>query len=130
MIGFSSSLLLRLWAVCYLHTALYYLDIQIFINFVFSYDLVLFFIAKQFLFSLVVLKGYLPLSNSRQKYTVLSPTVRAVRWVRLAIEHAQDVLSGGLGEEWEYKIMLSFFGGLCLCSTLCACFYPICVNCF
>ena len=111
MIGFSSSLLLRLWAVSYLHTGLYYLDIQIFNSFVFSYDLVLFFIAKQFLFSLVVLKSYLPLSKSRQKYTVLSPTVRAVRWVRLAIEHAQDVLSGGLGQEWEYKFMLSFLGG-------------------
>ena len=24
------------------------------------------------------------------------------RWVRPAIEHAQDVLPGGLGQEWEY----------------------------
>ena len=27
------------------------------------------------------------------------------RWVRPAIEHAQDVLPGGLGQEWEYDCM-------------------------
>ena len=32
------------------------------------------------------------------------------RRVRLAIEHAQDVLSGELGQEWEYNFMLSFLG--------------------
>ena len=44
----------RLWAVCNLYTALYYLHIQIFVNFVFSYDLVLIFIAKAFFFSSVI----------------------------------------------------------------------------
>ena len=53
----------RLWAVCNLYTALYYLHIQIFVNFVFSYDLItliftLIFIAKAFLFSWVIFKSY------------------------------------------------------------------------
>ena len=60
----------RLWAVCNLYTALYFLHIQIFVNFVFSYDLVLIFIAKAFLFSYVIFKSYSPLSNSRQKHRV------------------------------------------------------------
>ena len=35
------------------------------------------------------------------------------RWVRPAIEHAQDVLSGGLGQEWEYDFIfvLTLYGG-------------------
>ena len=49
-----------------LYTALYYLHIQIIVNFVFSYDLVLVFIAKAFLLSSVIFKSYSTLSNSRQ----------------------------------------------------------------
>ena len=36
------------------------------------------------------------------------------RWVRPAIEHAQHVLSGGLGQEWE----CGFFEGSCFVLTL------------
>ena len=32
-------------------------------------------------------------------------------WVRPPIEHAQEVLSGELGQDWEYNFMLFFFGG-------------------
>ena len=67
MIGLSSFLLLRLWAICYPYTALYYLHIQILVNFVFSYDLILVFKTKALLFSSVIFKNYSPLSNSRQK---------------------------------------------------------------
>ena len=35
-----------------------------------------------------------------------SQSVDEARWVNPAIEHAQDVLAGGLGQEWEYDIML------------------------
>ena len=41
----------------------------------------------------------------------MSQSVDVAQWVRPAIEHAQDVLSGGLGQEWEYKFMLSFLEG-------------------
>ena len=37
-----------------------------------------------------------------------SQSVDVARWVRPAIEHAQDVLSGGLGQEWEYDSVLFF----------------------
>ena len=57
----------RLCFVSNLYTALYYLQIQIFVNFVFSYDLVLIFIAEAFWFSSVIFKSYSPLNNSRQK---------------------------------------------------------------
>ena len=67
MIGLSSFLLLRLWAICYPYTALYYLHIQILVKFVFSYDLILVFKTKALLFSSVIFKNYSPLSNSRQK---------------------------------------------------------------
>ena len=39
------------------------------------------------------------------------------RWVRPAIEHAQDGLSGGLGQEWEYDFML-FLGEVLLLDNL------------
>ena len=35
----------------------------------------------------------------------MSQSVDVARWVRPAIEHAQDVLPGGLGKEWEYDCM-------------------------
>ena len=55
--------------------------------------------------------SYSPLSNSRQKQSVLSQSVDVARKVRPPIGHAQDVISGGLGQEWEYETMLSFCGG-------------------
>ena len=39
------------------------------------------------------------MSNSRQRWSCESQSVDVPRWVRPAIEHAQDVLSGGLGQE-------------------------------
>ena len=42
------------------------------------------------------------------KNMVWPQSVDVARWVRPAIEHAQDVLSGGLGQEWEYDFMLVF----------------------
>ena len=39
-----------------------------------------------------------------------SQSVDVARWVRPAIEHAQDVLSGGLGQEGEYDFVLVFKG--------------------
>ena len=39
------------------------------------------------------------MSNSRQKSSFGSQSVDVVRRVTPAIEHAQDVLSGGLGQE-------------------------------
>ena len=44
------------------------------------------------------------------KNIVWSQSVDVARWVRPAIEHAQDVLSYGLGQEWEYDFMLVFKG--------------------
>ena len=41
-----------------------------------------------------------------------SQSVDVARWVRPAIEHAQDVLSGGFGQEWEYDFVLVFQGVL------------------
>ena len=41
------------------------------------------------------------MSNSLLKIRVWSQSVVVARWVRPAIEHAQDVLSGGLGLEWS-----------------------------
>ena len=35
------------------------------------------------------------------KIVMWSQSVDVVRWVRPAIKHAQDVLSGGLGQEGE-----------------------------
>ena len=35
----------------------------------------------------------------------MSQSVNVARWVRPAIEHAQVVLPGGLGQEWEYDCM-------------------------
>ena len=67
MIGLSRFLLLRLWATCYPYTALYYLHLQILVNFVFSYDLILVFKTKALLFISVIFKSYSPLSHSRQK---------------------------------------------------------------
>ena len=49
-----------------------------------------------------------------------SQSVDVARWVRPAIEHAQDVLSGGLGQEWEYDFVLClvwFFKGPCFVLT-------------
>ena len=43
---------------------------------------------------------------------MLSQSVDVARWVRPAIEHAQDVLSGGLGQEGEYDFVLVFKGVL------------------
>ena len=45
-----------------------------------------------------------------------SQSVDVVRWVRTAIEHAQDVLSGGLGQEWEYDCicLITFYVGFML----------------
>ena len=40
------------------------------------------------------------------KIRMWSQSVDVARWVRPAIEHAQDVLSGGLGQEWEYDFKL------------------------
>ena len=40
------------------------------------------------------------------KIGVWSQSVDVARWVRPAIEHTQDVLFGGLGQEWEYDFML------------------------
>ena len=82
----------RLWAVRCLSTALYYLHIQIFVNFVFGHDLVLVFIATALLFSSVPFKKYSHLSNSRQEERVLSQSMSVARWARPAKEHAQDVL--------------------------------------
>ena len=62
---------------------------KIFVNFVFSHDLVLVFIAKALLFSSVIFKSHSLLSWVAQ-------SVDVARWMRPAIEHAQDVLSGGL----------------------------------
>ena len=45
------------------------------------------------------------------------------RWVRSAIEHAQDVLFGGLGQEWEYKFMFSFFWEVLFVFNLSCLFY-------
>ena len=42
------------------------------------------------------------------KNILWSQSVDVARWVRPAIEHAQDVLSAGLGQEWEYDFMLVF----------------------
>ena len=41
-----------------------------------------------------------------------SQSVDVARRVRPAIEHAQDFLSGGLGQEWEHDFMLVFEGVL------------------
>ena len=46
------------------------------------------------------------------------------QWVRPAIEHAQDVLSGGLGQEWEYDIML-FLLGVLLCVNILYCNFSL-----
>ena len=39
-----------------------------------------------------------------------SQSVDVARWVRPAIEHAEDVLFGGLGQEGEYDFVLVFKG--------------------
>ena len=44
-----------------------------------------------------------------------SQSVDVARWVRPAIEHAQDVLSGGLGQEGEYDFVLVFLRAPVLC---------------
>ena len=44
-----------------------------------------------------------------------SQSVDVARWGRPALEHAQDVLSGGLGQEWSIN-SCSFFGESFLCS--------------
>ena len=46
-----------------------------------------------------------------------SQSVDVARWVRPAIEHAQDVLSGGLGQEWEYDFVL-FLSEVLLCDNV------------
>ena len=46
----------------------------------------------------------------------MSQSVDVARWVTPAIEHAQDVLFGGFGQESGYNFML-FFGGSCFSST-------------
>ena len=42
-----------------------------------------------------------PLVPFVKKNIVWSQSVGVARWVRLAVKHAQDVLSDGLGQEWE-----------------------------
>ena len=42
------------------------------------------------------------------KIVMWSQSVDVARWVRPAIEHAQDVLSGGFGQEGEYDFVLVF----------------------
>ena len=60
--------------------------------------------------SVLFLFGYfeelLTLEYLLLKIGVWSQSVDVARWVRQAIEHAQDVLSGGLGQRWEYDCML------------------------
>ena len=70
VIGLSSFLLLvfGLFVTYKLH--FYFLHIQIFVNCVFSHDLVLVFISNAFLFSSVILKSYSHLFNSRQNVVV------------------------------------------------------------
>ena len=60
------------------------------------------------------------------------------RWVRPAIDHAQDILSGALGQEWSINSCSLFFvfflsGGSSLCSTFRAFFitgfFLFCVGC-
>ena len=51
-----------------------------------------------------------------------SQSVGVARWVRPTIEHAQDVLSGGLGQEWEYDVML-FLLGVLLCVNILFCVF-------
>ena len=41
----------------------------------------------------------------------MSQSVDVARWVRSAIEHAQDVLSVGLGQQWGYNFVFSFLEG-------------------
>ena len=48
-----------------------------------------------------------------------SQSVDVARWVRPAIEHAQDVLSGGLGQEGEYDFVLVFLGVLFCVNFFC-----------
>ena len=54
------------------------------------------------------------------KIVMCSQSVDVARWVRPAIEHAQDVLSGGLGQEWEFDFGLVLQGVL-----FCVNFYVI-----
>ena len=48
-----------------------------------------------------------------------SQSVDIARWVRPAIEHAQGVFSGGLGQVWEYDFVLFFYGVLFCVNFLC-----------
>ena len=52
-----------------------------------------------------------------------SQSVDVARWVRPAIEHAQDILSGGLDQEGEYDFVLVFKGS---CFVLIFCYIIFC----
>ena len=57
------------------------------------------------------------------KNIVCSQSVDVAQCVRPAIEHAQDVLSGGLGQEWEYVFMLFLWEVLLCANILCSIFF-------
>ena len=61
---------------------------------------------KSILFQFGYFEELLTLEYLLLKIEVWSQSVDVARWVRPAIEHAQDVLSGGLGQEWEYDFVL------------------------
>ena len=60
---------------------------------------------KSFLFWFGYFEELLTLEYLLLKIGAWSQSVDVARWVRPAIEHAQDVLSGGLGQEWEYDFV-------------------------
>ena len=63
---------------------------------------------KRSSFISVIFKELLTLENLLAKILMWPQSVDVARWVRPAIEHAQDVLSGGLGQEVEYDFVLVF----------------------
>ena len=61
---------------------------------------------KSFLFLFSYFVELLTLEYLLLKIEVRSQSVDVARWVRPAIAHAHDVLSGGLGQGWEYDFVL------------------------
>ena len=87
---------------------------------------------KRFYFSLVIFKESLTLEQLSAKIECGSPSVVLARWVRPAIEHAQDVRLFGEARSGLYCYGL-FVQSLFICSIFClilnTCFSLFCFGC-
>ena len=143
LIGLSSSLLLVFGLyVIYILRCISYTYKSLLILFLVMI-LLYFFIAKAFLIGSVVFKSYSYLSNFEKKTERGSQSKNVAQWVRPAIEHAQDVLSGGLGQErsinssslfWRFLFVFNLscllYYGFFLVYLGCVLFFKIQIVCF